>query len=110
MVGFNYRRLPALALARQLVDQGRIGTLRHFRAAYLQDWLADPDAPMTWRMQAERAGSSHAEALASQERASHVRILTPQHRSKKTNRRNIVELGTSMNESTSDKVHYTNIF
>jgi predicted dehydrogenase len=57
MVGFNYRRVPALALAKQLVDQGRIGTLRHFRAAYLQDWLADPDAPMTWRMQAERAGS-----------------------------------------------------
>ena len=57
MVGFNYRRVPALALARQLVGQGRIGTLRHFRAAYLQDWLADPDAPMTWRMQAERAGS-----------------------------------------------------
>jgi len=57
MVGFNYRRVPALALAKQLVDQGRIGPLRHFRAAYLQDWLADPDAPMTWRMQAERAGS-----------------------------------------------------
>ena len=57
MVGFNYRRVPALALARQLVGQGRIGALRHFRAVYLQDWLADPDAPMTWRMQAERAGS-----------------------------------------------------
>lgn len=57
MVGFNYRRVPALALARRLVEQGRIGTLRHFRAAYLQDWLADADAPMTWRMQAERAGS-----------------------------------------------------
>jgi predicted dehydrogenase len=57
MTGFNYRRVPALALARQLVEQGRIGTLRHFRAVYLQDWLADPDAPMTWRMQAERAGS-----------------------------------------------------
>ena len=57
MVGFNYRRVPALALARRLVEQGRIGTLRHFRAVYLQDWLADPDAPMTWRMQAERAGS-----------------------------------------------------
>ncbi len=55
--GFNYRRVPALALARRLVEQGRIGTLRHFRAVYLQDWLADPDAPMTWRMQAERAGS-----------------------------------------------------
>ena len=57
MVGFNYRRLPALALARRLVEQGRIGSLRHFRAVYLQDWLADPDAPMTWRMRAERAGS-----------------------------------------------------
>jgi predicted dehydrogenase len=57
MVGFNYRRVPALALARGLVEQGRIGPLRHFRAVYLQDWLADPDAPMTWRMQAEHAGS-----------------------------------------------------
>ncbi len=57
MVGFNYRRVPALALARRLVEQGRLGTLRHFRAVYLQDWLTSPDAPMTWRMQAERAGS-----------------------------------------------------
>ena len=57
MVGFNYRRVPALGLARRLVEQGRIGTLRHFRAVYLQDWLSDPGAPMTWRMQAERAGS-----------------------------------------------------
>ena len=57
MVGFNYRRVPALALARRLVEQGRIGSLRHFRAVYLQDWLTDPDAPMTWRLQAERAGS-----------------------------------------------------
>jgi predicted dehydrogenase len=57
MVGFNYRRVPALALARELVVQGRIGPLRHVRAVYLQDWLADPAAPMTWRMQAERAGS-----------------------------------------------------
>jgi predicted dehydrogenase len=57
MVGFNYRRVPALALARRLVEQGRIGSLRHFRAVYLQDWLADPDAPLTWRLRAERAGS-----------------------------------------------------
>jgi predicted dehydrogenase len=57
MVGFNYRRVPALALAGQLVRDGRIGELRHVRAAYLQDWLADPDAPLTWRLQAERAGS-----------------------------------------------------
>ena len=57
MVGFNYRRLPAIALARQLVEQGRIGTLRHVRASYLQDWLADPAFPLTWRLQAEHAGS-----------------------------------------------------
>ena len=57
MVGFNYRRVPALALARRLVEQGRIGTLRHVRAVYLQDWLVDPDSPLTWRMQADQAGS-----------------------------------------------------
>jgi predicted dehydrogenase len=57
MVGFNYRRVPAIALARRLIMDGRIGTLRHVRAAYLQDWLADPVAPMTWRLQRERAGS-----------------------------------------------------
>jgi predicted dehydrogenase len=57
MVGFNYRRVPAVALARRLVEQGRIGTLRHVRAVYLQDWLVDPDSPLTWRMQADRAGS-----------------------------------------------------
>jgi predicted dehydrogenase len=57
MVGFNYRRVPALALARRLVEQGRIGQLRHVRAVYLQDWLVDPDSPLTWRMQADQAGS-----------------------------------------------------
>src|SRR3984957_17032750 len=57
MVGFNYRRVPALAPARGLVEAGRIGTLRHVRAVYLQDWLVDPDSPLTWRMQAEQAGS-----------------------------------------------------
>src|SRR3984957_519907 len=57
MVGFNYRRVPAVALARRLVEQGRIGTLRHVRAVYLQDWLVDPDSPLTWRLQADQAGS-----------------------------------------------------
>jgi predicted dehydrogenase len=57
MVGFNYRRIPAISLARQLVAGGRVGTLRHVRAVYLQDWLVDPGAPVTWRMQADRAGS-----------------------------------------------------
>jgi predicted dehydrogenase len=57
MVGFNYRRVPAVALARRLIAEGRIGTLRHVRASYLQDWLADAAVPLTWRLQRERAGS-----------------------------------------------------
>ncbi len=55
--GFNYRRVPAIALARQLVTDGRIGAIRHVRASYLQDWLVDPESPLTWRLQRERAGS-----------------------------------------------------
>ena len=46
MVGFNYRRVPALALARQLVARRPLGTLRHVRAEYLQDWLVDPEFPL----------------------------------------------------------------
>ncbi|MHC6220654.1 Gfo/Idh/MocA family protein [Arthrobacter sp. MMS24-S77] len=57
MIGFNYRRVPALALARELISEGRLGTLRHIRAAYLQDWLADAESPMTWRLRKETAGS-----------------------------------------------------
>ncbi len=57
MVGFNYRRVPALALARELIATGRIGAVRQVRAAYLQDWLADDAAPMTWRLRKESAGS-----------------------------------------------------
>ncbi|PUA82206.1 Gfo/Idh/MocA family protein [Nocardioides currus] len=57
MVGFNYRRVPALAHARDLIADGRIGEVRSVRAAYLQDWLVDADAPMTWRLRKEQAGS-----------------------------------------------------
>lgn len=57
MVGFNYRRLPATALARSLVAEGRLGRLRHVRVTYLQDWLTDPGFPLTWRLRKERAGS-----------------------------------------------------
>jgi len=57
MIGFNYRRVPALALARELIAEGRLGTVRHVRAAYLQDWLADAKSPMTWRLRKEMAGS-----------------------------------------------------
>ena len=57
MVGFTYRRVPAVALAARLVADGRIGQVRHVRAQYLQDWIADPAAPMSWRLEKEKAGS-----------------------------------------------------
>jgi predicted dehydrogenase len=57
MVGFTYRRVPAVAYARQLVAEGRIGRVLHVRGAYLQDWLTDPESPLTWRLQKDRAGS-----------------------------------------------------
>ena len=57
MVGFTYRRTPAVALARRLVEEGAIGTVRHVRAQYLQDWLVDEDAPMSWRLDKAKAGS-----------------------------------------------------
>ena len=57
MVGFTYRRVPAVQLARQLVEEGRIGRVRHVRAQYLQDWIADPEAPLSWRLDREKAGS-----------------------------------------------------
>ncbi|MGY1687639.1 Gfo/Idh/MocA family protein [Geodermatophilus sp. SYSU D00804] len=57
MVGFTYRRVPAIGLARQLVAEGRIGQVRHVRAQYLQDWIADPSAPMSWRLEKDKAGS-----------------------------------------------------
>ncbi|MEU0075818.1 Gfo/Idh/MocA family oxidoreductase [Streptomyces sp. NPDC006332] len=57
MVGFNYRRVPATALARSMVAEGRLGALRHVRVTYLQDWLVDPQFPLTWRLRKESAGS-----------------------------------------------------
>ncbi|WP_402466322.1 Gfo/Idh/MocA family protein [Isoptericola aurantiacus] len=57
MVGFTYRRVPAIQLARQLVADGRIGQVRHVRAQYLQDWLSDPTSPLTWRLDKDKAGS-----------------------------------------------------
>ncbi|HSU01545.1 MAG TPA: Gfo/Idh/MocA family oxidoreductase [Nocardioides sp.] len=57
MVGFTYRRTPAIALARRLVADGRLGALHHVRAQYLQDWIVDPQAPMSWRLDKARAGS-----------------------------------------------------
>jgi predicted dehydrogenase len=57
MCGFNYRRVPAVALMRQLVAAGRIGTVRHIRAVYLQDWIVDPEFPLVWRLRKDVAGS-----------------------------------------------------
>ena len=55
--GFSYRRTPALSLAKRFVQEGRLGEIRHVRAQYLQDWLSDADAPLTWRLEKEKAGS-----------------------------------------------------
>jgi predicted dehydrogenase len=57
MVGFNYRRTPALSFARRMVGEGRLGQLRHVRVSYLQDWLVDPAFPLAWRLRREAAGS-----------------------------------------------------
>jgi predicted dehydrogenase len=57
LVNFNYRCVPALALAKQMITAGEIGEIRHFRATYLQDWLVDPKFPMNWRLRKEAAGS-----------------------------------------------------
>ncbi|NHC45864.1 Gfo/Idh/MocA family protein [Motilibacter aurantiacus] len=57
MVGFSYRRVPAITFARDLVQSGRLGTIHHVRAQYLQDWIVDPEFPLVWRLQKEHAGS-----------------------------------------------------
>lgn len=57
MVCFNYRRVPAIALAKKMVENGDLGTIHHFRARYLQDWIADPNFPLVWRLRKEVAGS-----------------------------------------------------
>lgn len=57
MVAFNYRRVPALAVAKQFIDQGKIGEIFHVRAQYLQDWIIDPEFPLVWRLDKKTAGS-----------------------------------------------------
>jgi len=57
MVAFNYRRVPAVALAKKLIDEGRLGRIFHFRAVYLQDWIIDPNFPLVWRLKKPLAGS-----------------------------------------------------
>ena len=60
MVAFNYRRAPALCLARTLIQDGEIGRVRHFRGLFLSDWSATAETPLTWRFQKHRAGSGAA--------------------------------------------------
>ncbi len=63
MVNFNYRRVPAVQLAKQLIDEGRIGQIYHWRAVYLQDWIMDPNFPLVWRLNKDAAGSGTLGAL-----------------------------------------------
>jgi predicted dehydrogenase len=57
MVCHNYRRCPAVALAKKLIDDGKLGDIHHYRGVYLQDWIVDPNFPRVWRLEKARAGS-----------------------------------------------------
>ena len=57
MLCHNYRRCPAVALAKQIIDEGQIGHINHYRGIYLQDWIVDPNFPRVWRLEKARAGS-----------------------------------------------------
>jgi predicted dehydrogenase len=57
MVAFNYRRVPAIQLARHMIEQGRLGEIYHWRGVYLQDWSVDPNYPLVWRLERSKAGS-----------------------------------------------------
>jgi len=54
---FNYRFVPAIRHAREIIEDGELGEIRQVRGRYLQDWLVDPEAPWAWRMDADLAGS-----------------------------------------------------
>lgn len=57
MVCHNYRRCPAVTLAKQIIEEGKIGEIHHYRGVYLQDWIVDPNFPRVWRLEKARAGS-----------------------------------------------------
>jgi len=57
MICFNYRKVPAIVLAKKLIGEGRMGKIYHFRAQYLQDWIMDPEFPLIWKLKKEEAGS-----------------------------------------------------
>lgn len=52
----NYRRAPAVRLAKRLIEEGFVGRIYHWRGAYLQDWIVDPEFPLTWHLRKDRAG------------------------------------------------------
>jgi predicted dehydrogenase len=57
MVAFNYRRVPAVSLAKKMISEGKLGRIFHIRARYLQDWIVDPNFPLVWRLEKDKAGS-----------------------------------------------------
>jgi len=57
----NYRRAPAVQLAKQMIEDGRIGEIRHWRGCYQQDWLVNPETPLNWKMQAAFGGGVHSD-------------------------------------------------
>jgi predicted dehydrogenase len=57
MICHNYRRAPAVMLAKELIAAGELGEIRHYRGTYLQDWIADPKFPLVWRLDRKKAGS-----------------------------------------------------
>jgi predicted dehydrogenase len=57
MLMHNYRKIPAVAFAKKLIEEGRIGTVYHYHGAYLQDWIMDPSFPLVWRLDKKVAGS-----------------------------------------------------
>lgn len=65
MIGFNYRRVPAIALAKAIIDNGDLGEIVHWRAVYNQDWLSDPLTPRLWRLDKSVAGTGAIGDLAS---------------------------------------------
>jgi predicted dehydrogenase len=65
MLCHNYRRAPAVTLAKRIIDEGRIGTIHHVRGTYLQDWIVDPSFPRVWRLEKAKAGSGSLGDIAS---------------------------------------------
>ena len=57
MICHNYRRAPAVMLAKELISRGDLGEIRHYRGTYLQDWITDPKFPLVWRLDRRQAGS-----------------------------------------------------